>query len=70
VSFWPPIDPEESEKKYGIELPHEGYAERVRGDTFATLTLEQIITVRHENPEHTFTFMLRDGALDERLVQR
>jgi len=65
VSFWPPIDPTRCQKKYGFELPHDGYADRLRGETFATLSLEQIVTIGHDNPKHRFRFKLRDGVLEE-----
>ncbi len=38
-SFWPPIDPETQLGRMFTEFPHEGFHQRVSGETFDTLTI-------------------------------
>lgn len=44
VSFWPPIDPMKWEVRITY-VPHEGYPERISGETFDDITLAPKITI-------------------------
>lgn len=41
-NFWPPVDPDNLLAR-GIEYPHDGWHQRVSGDTFDTLTISPSI---------------------------
>jgi hypothetical protein len=40
--FWPPVDPDDLLAR-GIEYPHDGWHQRVSGETFDTLTISPSI---------------------------
>jgi hypothetical protein len=60
INFWPPIDPDEINERM-VPLPHDGFADRLSGDTFETLTIKQRITVEGHWRGHIVSGALVDA---------